>query len=149
MIRMGIEALCPQPGTSKRHPEHKVYPYLLRGLKIKRANQVWALDTTYIPMAKGFVYLTAVVGVASRFVLTHRVAVPGVLPQVTSTVLLVLLDKVPMPAGASVQLYMVAPDTAGVVKVVFVPVHTGFGPLMGSASAGGGAPVEPCVTSKV
>ena len=65
MQRMGIQALCPQPGTSKRHPQHKIYPYLLRKVSIKRANQVWALDTTYIPMARGFVYLTAVVDVAS------------------------------------------------------------------------------------
>ena len=75
MERMGIEALCPQPGTSKRHPQHKVYPYLLRKVAIRRANQVWALDTTYIPMARGFVYLTAVVDVASRMVLAHKVAV--------------------------------------------------------------------------
>ena len=75
MERMGIEALCPQPGTSKRHPQHKIYPYLLRKVAIRRANQVWALDTTYIPMARGFVYLTAVVDVASRMVLAHKVAV--------------------------------------------------------------------------
>lgn len=75
MQRMGIAALAPQPGTSKRAPGHKVYPYLLRKLAITRANQVWALDTTYIPMARGFVYLTAVVDVASRRVLAHRVAI--------------------------------------------------------------------------
>ncbi len=75
MRRMGIEALAPQPGTSKAAPGHKIYPYLLRKLSIVRANQVWALDTTYIPMAKGFVYLTAVVDVASRRVLSHKVAV--------------------------------------------------------------------------
>jgi len=75
MERMGIQALCPQPGTSKRHPQHKVYPYLLRKVAIGRANQVWALDTTYIPMARGFVYLTAVVDVASRKVLAHKVAI--------------------------------------------------------------------------
>ena len=46
MLRMGMEALCPQPGTSKRHPAHQIYPYLLRQLAITRANQVWALDTT-------------------------------------------------------------------------------------------------------
>lgn len=51
MDRMGIQALCPQPGTSQRHPQHKIYPYLLRKVAIQRANQVWALDTTYIPMA--------------------------------------------------------------------------------------------------
>src|SRR5450631_4245429 len=72
---MGMEALCPQPGTSKRHPDHQIYAYLLRHLAITRANQVWALDTTYIPMARGFVYLTAVVDVASRRVLAHKVAV--------------------------------------------------------------------------
>lgn len=75
MRRMNIEALAPQPGTSKAQPGNKIYPYLLRYVPIVRANQVWALDTTYIPMAKGFVYLTAVVDVASRKVLTHKVAV--------------------------------------------------------------------------
>ena len=75
MQRMGIAALAPQPGTSKRAPGHKIHPYLLRKLPITRANQVWALDTTYIPMARGFVYLTAVVDVASRRVLAHRVAI--------------------------------------------------------------------------
>ena len=75
MRRMGIEALAPQPGTSKATPGNKIYPYLLRKLAIVRANQVWALDTTYIPMAKGFVYLTAVVDVASRGMLTHKVAI--------------------------------------------------------------------------
>ena len=75
MLRMGIQALTPQPGTSKAAPGHKVYPYLLRKLAITRANQVWALDTTYIPMARGFVYLTAVVDVVSRRVLAHKVAI--------------------------------------------------------------------------
>lgn len=74
MIRMGMEALCPQPGTSTPHPGHKIYPYLLRGLSVTRSNQVWALDTTYIPMPRGFVYLTAVVDVASRKVLAHKTA---------------------------------------------------------------------------
>ena len=75
MLRMGVAALAPQPGTSKRAPGHKIYPYLLRRMAITRSNQVWALDTTYIPMARGFVYLTAVVDVASRRVLAHRVAI--------------------------------------------------------------------------
>ena len=74
MKRIGIEALAPQPGTSKAHLGHKIYPYLLRNVVVTRANQVWALDTTYNPMAKGFVYLTAVVDVASRRVLAHKVA---------------------------------------------------------------------------
>jgi putative transposase len=75
MRRMGITALAPQPGTSKRAPGHKIYPYLLRHVPITHANQVWALDTTYIPMARGFVYLTAVVDVFSRRVLAHKVAI--------------------------------------------------------------------------
>jgi putative transposase len=75
MLRMGIEALAPQPGTSNAAPGHKIYPYLLRKLEITRTNQVWALDTTYIPMARGFVYLTAVVDVVSRKVLAHKVAI--------------------------------------------------------------------------
>ncbi len=75
MKRMGMAALYRKPGTSTQHPGHDVYPYLLRGLTINRANQVWALDTTYIPMAKGFVYLTAVMDWASRKVLASRVAI--------------------------------------------------------------------------
>ena len=75
MKRMGIEALYRKPGTSKKHPGHTVYPYLLRNLKIDRSNQVWALDTTYIPMAKGFVYLTAVVDWFSRKIMAAKVAI--------------------------------------------------------------------------
>lgn len=75
MKRMGIEALYCKPNTSRRNKQHKVWPYLLRGMTINRANQVWALDTSYIPMARGFVYLTAVVDWASRKVLAHRVAI--------------------------------------------------------------------------
>ncbi len=74
MLRMGIQAMAPQPGTSKPAPGHKVYPYLLRNVAVVRANQVWALDTTYIPMRQGFVYLTAIVDVATRRVLAHKVA---------------------------------------------------------------------------
>ena len=75
MKKMGIEALYQKPKTSKKHPGHAVYPYLLRGRIIDRANQVWALDTTYIPMAKGYVYLTAVVDWASRKVLAAQIAI--------------------------------------------------------------------------
>ena len=75
MARMGMEALYRKPGTSKKHPGHEIYPYRLRGLTINRANQVWALDTTYIPMANGCVYLTAVVDWASRKVLAAKVAI--------------------------------------------------------------------------
>lgn len=75
MKRMGVEALYCRPNTSRRNAKHKIWPYLLRGLKIDRANQAWALDTTYIPMACGFVYLTAVVDWASRKILAHRVAI--------------------------------------------------------------------------
>lgn len=75
MRRMGIEALYRKPNTSRRHPGHPVYPYLLRGLKIDRPNQVWAMDITYIPMAKGFVFLTAVMDWFSRKVLAWRVSV--------------------------------------------------------------------------
>ena len=75
MRRMGIEALYRKPNTSKKHPGHKVYPYLLGGLTIDRANQVWATDITYIPMACGWVYLCAIVDWASRRVLSHRVSI--------------------------------------------------------------------------
>jgi len=66
MQRMGIEAIYRRPHTSKPADGHKVYPYLLRGMTIERLNQVWAMDITYIPMARGFVYLTAVVDWFSR-----------------------------------------------------------------------------------
>jgi putative transposase len=75
MRRMGIEALYRRPSTSKPHPGHKVYPYLLRGLAIERANQVWAMDITYIPMARGFVYLAAVMDWYSRKVLAWDVSI--------------------------------------------------------------------------
>ena len=68
---VGIEALVPRPGTSKAAPGHKIYPYLLRGLKIVELNHVWAADVTYIPMACGFLYLVAIIDWASRAVL-HR-----------------------------------------------------------------------------
>jgi putative transposase len=70
-----IEAIYRRPNTTKPAPGHKIYPYLLRGLKIERPNQVWAMDITYIPMAHGFVYLAAVVDWATRRVLAHRVSI--------------------------------------------------------------------------
>jgi putative transposase len=75
MKRMGIEAIYRRPNTSKPAPGHKIYPYLLRGLTVARANQVWAMDITYIPMARGFVYLAAVVDWFSRRVLSWRVSI--------------------------------------------------------------------------
>jgi len=75
MKRMGIAAIYRRPRTSKPAPGHKIYPYLLRGVKIERANHVWAMDITYIPMRRGFVYLAAVVDVSSRRVLAHRVSI--------------------------------------------------------------------------
>ena len=74
MKRMGVEALYRKPRTTKRHPKHKVYPYLLRNLPVTRANQVWAMDITYIPMACGFVYLAAVIDWYSRRVLSWKVS---------------------------------------------------------------------------
>lgn len=75
MKRRRIAAIYRRPNTSKPAPGHKVYPYLLRGKKIERADHVWAMDITYIPMARGFVYLAAVVDVASRRVLAHRLSI--------------------------------------------------------------------------
>jgi len=75
MRRMGIQALYRKPNTSKRHPAHPVFPYALRGLTVDRPNQVWALDITYIPMARGWVYLVAVLDWHSRRVLAHRVSI--------------------------------------------------------------------------
>jgi len=75
MKRMGIEAIYRRPKTSKPAPGHKIYPYLLRGVTIERPNHVWAMDITYIPMRRGFVYLAAVVDVFTRRVLAHRVSI--------------------------------------------------------------------------
>lgn len=75
MQRMGLEALYRRPRTTKPEPGHKIYPYLLRGLAITRPNQVWATDITYVPMAKGFVYLAVVLDWFSRRVLSWRVSI--------------------------------------------------------------------------
>jgi putative transposase len=75
MRQMGIEALYRRPRTTKPEPGHKVYPYLLRGLGIERPNQVWAMDITYIPMTRGFVYLAVVLDWFSRRVLAWRVSI--------------------------------------------------------------------------
>ena len=75
MKRMGIEAIYRKPNTSKPAPGHKIYPYLLRNLPVIRPNQVWAMDITYVPMARGFVYLAAVVDWFSRRVLAWRLSI--------------------------------------------------------------------------
>ena len=75
MRRMGIEALYRRPGTTTPEPGHKIYPYLLRGMEITRPNQVWAMDITYIPMARGFVYLAVVLDWFSRRVLSWRLSI--------------------------------------------------------------------------
>lgn len=74
MKKMGIEALYRKANTSRRNTAHRIYPYLLRSLTIDRPNQVWAMDTTYIPMSRGFVYLTAVLDWATRRVLAWRLS---------------------------------------------------------------------------
>ncbi len=71
---MGLESTAPKPNTSKPAPEHAVYPYLLRNLEVSRVNQVWAADITYIPMARGFVFLVAIIDWHSRRVLAWRVS---------------------------------------------------------------------------
>jgi putative transposase len=75
MKKMGIEALYRKPRTTKPVAGHKIYPYLLRGMRIDRPNQVWAMDLTYIPMARGFVYLVAVVDWFTRRVLSWKVSI--------------------------------------------------------------------------
>lgn len=74
MRLMGLEAIYPRPRTSRPHPEHKVYPYLLRNLTIERPNQVWTTDITYVPMNRGFMYLVAVMDWHSRKVLSWRLS---------------------------------------------------------------------------
>ena len=75
MDKMGIAALYRKPNTSAPHPEHEIYPYLLKSLTIDRPNQAWATDITYIPMSRGFVYLVAIIDWATRRVLAHRVSI--------------------------------------------------------------------------
>jgi putative transposase len=75
MKKMGIEAIYRRPNTSKPAPGHRIYPYLLRGLTVDRPNQVWAMDISYIPMARGFVYLCAVVDWFSRRILSWRLSI--------------------------------------------------------------------------
>lgn len=74
MRLMGLAAMVPGPHTSKPHPEHKIYPYLLRGVTVTRPNQVWSSDITYIRLAHGFVYLVAIIDWYSRKVLSWRVS---------------------------------------------------------------------------
>jgi putative transposase len=74
MRLMGLESLAPKPNTSKPNVEHSVYPYLLRGLTIDQPNQVWAADITYIPLARGFAYLVAIMDWHSRRVLSWRLS---------------------------------------------------------------------------
>jgi len=74
MQKMGLMAIYQKPNTSKPHPEHKVYPYLLRGVDIQESNQVWCADVTYIPMRKGFLYFVAIMDWYSRKVLSWRLS---------------------------------------------------------------------------
>jgi putative transposase len=74
MKKLGLVALAPAPNTSKRHPEHKIYPYLLRGVSVIKPNQVWSTDITYVRLAHGFAYLTAIIDWYSRHVLSWRIS---------------------------------------------------------------------------
>ena len=74
MRKMGLEAIYPKPNLSKPNKEHKIYPYLIKGLKIERANQVWSSDITYLPMSKGYLYLVAIIDIYSRYVLSWELS---------------------------------------------------------------------------
>jgi putative transposase len=74
MQKMGIQALYPKPALSKPHPEHKIYPYLLRGVEITQPDQVWSADITYLPLHNGFLYLVAVIDWFSRYVLAWQLS---------------------------------------------------------------------------
>jgi len=74
MRAMGLAAIAPGPNTSRAHPEHKIYPYLLRGVAVVRPNQVWSTDITYIRLPRGFVYLVAIIDWYSRLVLAWRIS---------------------------------------------------------------------------
>ena len=75
MRKMGVDAIYRRPSTSKPAPGHRIHPYLLRNLAVTRPNQVWASDITYVPMARGFVYLVAIVDWFSRKVLAWRLSI--------------------------------------------------------------------------
>jgi putative transposase len=74
MRLMGLEAIVPKKNLSRRNPDHKIYPYLLRGVTINRVNQVWGMDITYIRLGRGFAYLTAIVDWHSRYVISWRLS---------------------------------------------------------------------------
>ena len=74
MREMGLEAISPKPNLSQAHPEHKIYPYLLRNVSIERKDQVWASDITYIPLSRGFMYLVAIMDWWSRYVLAWQMS---------------------------------------------------------------------------
>ena len=74
MCIMGLQAIYKGPNTSKKHPQHRIYPYLLRKLAITRPNQVWCSDITYIPVKRGFLYLVAIMDWATRKVLSWRLS---------------------------------------------------------------------------
>ena len=74
MKLMGIQAIYPRPKTTKKHPEHQIYPYLLRDRQVRQSNEVWCVDITYIPMSNGFMYLVAVMDWFSRFVLSWELS---------------------------------------------------------------------------
>lgn len=74
MRKMGLEAIYPKPRTTQRHAQHRVFPYLLRGVEVVRINQVWSTDITYVPLRQGFMYLTAVIDWFSRYVLAWRLS---------------------------------------------------------------------------
>jgi len=74
MATMSLAGMAPGPNTSKKHPQHKVYPYLLRGVKVTRLNQVWSTDITYIRLERGFAYLVAIIDWYSRKVLSWRLS---------------------------------------------------------------------------
>jgi putative transposase len=75
MRKMGLEAVYRRPKTSRPHPEHKIFPYLLRDVAITRSNQVWCVDVTYIPMRRGFLYLVAIMDWHSRKVLSWQLSI--------------------------------------------------------------------------
>ena len=74
MQTLGLAGMAPSPNTSKAHPQHKIYPYLLRGVDIMRPNQVWSTDITYVRLPRGFVYLVAIIDWYSRKIMSWRLS---------------------------------------------------------------------------
>ena len=131
MRLMGLQAIYQAPRTTKPHPQHRVYPYLLKGLAIERPNQVWTADITYIPVQKGFLYLVAVMDWATRRVLSWRLSNPLDARFGTDDVLIGRVTNSEWRSRVFSLRYIVTFSVAAAVLPVIAGIHAtwGFGAL--------------------